>query len=345
MEEHQGFIERCLFLAQLGAGNVAPNPLVGSVVVCDGKIIGEGYHERYGQAHAEVNAIRSVEDKSLLKKSTIYVNLEPCAHFGKTPPCADLIVSSEIPRVVIGCIDSYSEVAGKGIERMRAAGIEVIVGVAEAASLDLNRRFFTFHTKKRPYIILKWAQSLDGFMDIDRSSGEKGIVWITQPETQVLVHKWRHEEAAILVGKNTIATDNPSLTCRAFEGNSPIRIVIDQKLKLDYGGFKVGDRIVKTYILTEKEIISSGQLEYVQITDFTLESILSALCERNIQSVIVEGGRATLDHFISANLWDEARVLTGSTALKAGIKAPSISGEIVNSLQVGKDHLKTIRHV
>lgn len=344
MAEHQKFMERCLFLAQLGAGNVAPNPLVGSVVVCDGKIIGEGYHEQYGQAHAEVNAIRSVKDKSLLKKSTIYVNLEPCAHFGKTPPCADLIVTSEIPRVVIGCIDSYSEVAGKGIERMRHAGIEVIVGVAEAESLDLNRRFFTFHTKKRPYVILKWAQSLDGFIDIDRSNGKKGIVWITQPETQVLVHKWRHEEAAILVGKNTIATDNPSLTCRAFDGNSPVRIVIDQKMRLDYGGFKVGDRSVKTYILTEKDIVSSGQLEFIRVVDFSISGILNVLYKLNIQSVIIEGGKTTLNHFIASGYWDEARILTGINTLKDGIKAPSIEGEIISSLQVGKDHLKTIRH-
>lgn len=344
MAEHQKFMERCLFLAQLGAGNVAPNPLVGSVVVCDGKIIGEGYHEQYGQAHAEVNAIRSVKDKSLLKKSTIYVNLEPCAHFGKTPPCADLIVTSEIPRVVIGCIDSYSEVAGKGIERMCHAGIEVIVGVAEAESLDLNRRFFTFHTKKRPYVILKWAQSLDGFIDIDRSNGKKGIVWITQPETQVLVHKWRHEEAAILVGKNTIATDNPSLTCRAFDGNSPVRIVIDQKMRLDYGGFKVGDRSVKTYILTEKEIVSSGQLEFIRVVDFSISGILNVLYKLNIQSVIIEGGKTTLNHFIASGYWDEARILTGINTLKDGIKAPSIEGEIISSLQVGKDHLKTIRH-
>lgn len=337
-------MERCLYLAKLGTGTVAPNPLVGSLVVSNGEIIGEGYHQEYGGPHAEVNAIHAVKDKSLLQNSTIYVNLEPCAHFGKTPPCADLIIKSQIPRVVIGCIDTYSEVAGKGIERMRNAGIEVIVGVLEEESIDLNRRFFTFHTKKRPYIILKWAQSADGFIDIDRHEGKKGIFWITQPETQVLVHKWRHEESAILVGKNTIANDNPSLTCRAYDGNSPIRLIIDQKMKLDYGGFKVGDRSVQTYVLTEKKIISSGQLEFIQIEEFNLKNILAMLYTLNIQSVIIEGGRTTLDHFITTNLWDEARILQGNTFINQGIKAPLISGKMPKTEKIGNDTLTLLRH-
>lgn len=344
MNQHEIFMERCLFLAKLGAGNVAPNPMVGSVVVHDGKIIGEGYHEKYGEAHAEVNAIQSVKDKSLLKNSTIYVNLEPCAHFGKTPPCANLIIESEIPNVVIGCIDSYAEVAGKGIDKMEKAGIQVTVGVLEKESLELNRRFFTFHSKKRPYIILKWAQTMDGFMDIDRSDKQKGIFWITQPETQVLVHKWRHEEAAILVGKNTVSTDNPSLTCRAFEGNSPIRIVLDPKMRLDYGAFHVGDRSVKTYIFTEKKIVSSGLLEFIEITDFTVAGILSKLYALNIQSVIVEGGKTTLTSFIDAELWDEARILTGTVFIGNGLEAPKINGILKSQDRLGKDHLTIWKH-
>lgn len=337
-------MERCLYLAKLGAGNVAPNPMVGSVVVLNDKIIGEGYHQQYGEAHAEVNAIKAVKDNKLLDKATIYVNLEPCAHFGKTPPCADLIIESKIPNVVIGCIDSFSEVAGKGIEKMRKAGINVTVGILEKESLEINRRFFTFHTKKRPYIILKWAQSPDGFMDIERSSGEKGIYWITQKATKNLVHKWRSEEAGILVGRNTIANDNPHLTCREYSGKSPIRIVLDPKMRLDYGAFNVGDRSVKTYIFTEKNIISSGQLEFVQLTDFNLKTVLNKLYELQIQSVIIEGGKTTLTHFIAEELWDEARILTGCNPLNHGITAPTVKGELKLQVQFGKDQLKIMEH-
>ena len=338
------FMLRCLELAQKGIGFVAPNPLVGSVVVYGGKIIGEGYHMQYGAAHAEVNAIEAVKDKSLLNKATIYVNLEPCAHFGKTPPCADLIVKSGIPRVVIGCVDSFSEVSGKGIARMMTEGIEVKVGVLEQESLDLNRRFFTFHTKKRPYIILKWAQSQDGFIDIDRAQNQKGIFWITQPETKVLVHKWRHEEAGILVGRNTIATDNPSLTCRKYKGNSPTRFVIDQNMKLDYGAFNVGDRSVPTYIITKKEVKSNGNLQFIQPDDFTIPSILKLIHGLDIQSLIIEGGAKTIQEFIASDLWDEARILTGITRIEKGLKAPELSGNIINNEQIGKDHLTIIQH-
>ncbi|MFT5824439.1 MAG: diaminohydroxyphosphoribosylaminopyrimidine deaminase [Crocinitomix sp.] len=344
MSTDEKFMQRCLDLAQLGAGNVAPNPMVGCVIVCDGNIIGEGYHQQYGQAHAEVNAILAVQDKSLLTKSTIYINLEPCAHFGKTPPCADLIITSKIPNVIIGCIDSYSEVAGKGVEKMSNAGIKVHVGILEAESLTLNKRFFTYHNIKRPYIILKWAQTTNGFIDIDRSNNKKGVFWITQPETKALVHKWRHEEAAILVGKNTVKVDNPSLTCRNYEGTSPIRVIIDQKMKLDYGGFQVGDRSTQTYILTEKEVISNGKLQFIQPKDFTLPSILTKLAQLEIQSVIIEGGATTLNHFIQADLWDEARILTGINAIKDGIIAPQVTGLISENYHLGKDHIKILVH-
>lgn len=336
------YLKRALYLASLGKGNAAPNPMVGSVVVYNDKIIGEGYHEKCGEAHAEVNAINSVKDKSLLSKSTLYVNLEPCAHFGKTPPCSNLIIEHNIPRVVIGCIDSYSEVAGKGIERMQNAGIDVTVGILEQESLELNQRFFTFHTNKRPYIILKWAQSANGFMDINRSEKDKGIFWITQPETKTLVHKWRAEESGILVGRQTIETDNPSLTCRDYEGHSPTRFVIDRNLKTNYSDYTISKDGVKTYIFNSLESKTVDHLEYIKIDDFTLESITHQIYKLNIQSIIVEGGEYTLTQFIEANLWDEARVLTGIGNIEKGTKAPIIKGEIIENYMFGKDNVSII---
>lgn len=344
MTVDEKFMNRCIELAKKGAGHVAPNPMVGSVIVLNGEIIAEGYHEYYGGPHAEVNAIKSVVDPIDLVKATIYVNLEPCAHFGKTPPCSDLIIASKIPKVVIGCIDSYSEVAGKGIEKMKAAGIDVTVGVLERESLNLNRRFFTFHTKKRPYIILKWAETKDGFMDKNRSTNDKGIFWITSAETKKIVHQWRHEEAGILVGNRTVANDNPALTCREIEGNSPVRFIIDQKLKLDYGAFKVGDRSVMTYIITAKSMMGSGNLQFVQPKSFAIQDILSLIHELDIQSIIVEGGFSTLNEFIKSNLWDEARILTGDVYLKEGLKSPSIKGKLIKSEAIGKDHLSIIKN-
>lgn len=344
MTTDEKFMQRCNDLALLGAGSVAPNPMVGSVVVHKGEIIGEGYHAQYGQAHAEVNAINSVKNKTLLQEATLYVNLEPCAHFGKTPPCADLIITHKIQRVVVGCIDSYSEVAGKGVARMEAAGISVTVGILEAECLALNKRFFTFHTKKRPYVILKWAQSANGYIDIERTENDKGIFWITQPETRTLVHRWRHEEAGILVGKNTVKNDNPALKCVSFNGKSPTRFIIDQKLRLDYGAFQVGDRSVPTYILTEKEIVSSGNLQYIKPIDFSVSAILDVLYKLQIQSVIIEGGAHTLTRFIEADLWDEARILTGINSITNGIKAPEIQGNSVSQYQFGKDSINQIYH-
>ncbi len=226
----------CLQLAKQGMGNVAPNPMVGCVIVHNGAIIGQGFHEVYGGPHAEVNAVGNVKDQALLKESTLYVNLEPCAHHGKTPPCADLIIKHQIPKIVIGCIDTFSEVAGKGIERMRKAGIEVIVPVMNTPSEEINKRFFTFHTKKRPYIILKWAQTQDGFIDVDRpfnfAQDDEIDNWITTPTSKILVHQWRAEENAIMVGTNTALNDDPELTVREVEGNNPIRIVLDMNLRL-----------------------------------------------------------------------------------------------------------------
>jgi len=331
------YMKRALHLARLGKGSVAPNPMVGSVIVCDGKIIGEGYHQKYGKAHAEVNAINSVKDKSLLAKSTIYVNLEPCAHFGKTPPCSNLIIESKIPRVVIGCIDSYSEVAGKGMVKMKKVGIEVVVGVLEQESLELNKRFFTFHTHKRPYIILKWAQSTNGYMDVDRSKKEKGIFWITQSETKTLVHKWRAEEAGILVGRHTIENDNPSLTCRDYEGNHPTRFIIDKALKTNFDDFKMSKDGIKTYVFNQLENKTVGNIKFIKLVDFSLKSILHEIYNLNIQSIIVEGGKYTLTQFINTNLWNEARVLTGINTIVDGIKAPILHENKIDSYFYGKD--------
>ncbi|OFX62161.1 MAG: riboflavin biosynthesis protein RibD [Bacteroidetes bacterium GWB2_41_8] len=320
-------MQRCLDLAQLGMGDVAPNPMVGCVIVHDGIIIGEGYHEKYGQAHAEVNAIRSVKNPELLPKSTLYVSLEPCAHFGKTPPCSDLIIENHIPNVVIGTIDPFAEVAGKGIEKMRKAGIEVEVGLLEKKCRTLNRRFFTFHEKKRPYIILKWAQTLDGFIDTDRSETVHPT-WITNALAKRLVHKQRSEEAAILIGTNTAQYDNPALTVREWSGTQPIRMVIDRVARLD-PGLQIFDRQSSTWVFTSAEMAGSENLEYIRL-DFNqniLPQMMDELYRRNILSVIVEGGGKLLNSFIEMNLWDEAFVYTGNQFFGKGVAAPHISGK------------------
>lgn len=334
-------MERCIELAERGIRNVSPNPMVGSVIVYEGKIIGEGYHENYGKSHAEVNAINNVKDKSLLSKSTLYVNLEPCAHFGKTPPCSNLIIEHKISKVVIGCIDSFSEVAGKGIAKMENAGIEVIVGVLEKESRALNKRFFTFHEKERPYIILKWAESKDGFI---APKNQTAPFWMTSSESKKLVHQWRAEEDAILVGRVTVEKDNPSLTVREVKGNSPIRIVIDKELKLS-SALNLFDCSAKTIIFNAKktEVIDSN---YFIKTDFKdlLNNILEELYKQHIQSVIVEGGSVTLQSFIDENMWDEARIFTANKTLTDGIKAPTVNGKIISEEKIGEDKLETIKN-
>lgn len=344
MTDHEIYMNRCLELALMGQGNVSPNPLVGSVIVHENRIIGEGYHMRYGEAHAEVNAIQSVTDTTLLSSSTLYVNLEPCAHYGKTPPCANLIVEKKIPRVVIGCIDSFSEVAGKGIEHLKKSGVKVTVGVLEAESRYLNRRFFTFHEKQRPFVILKWAQTPDGFMDIDRSTGQKGTAWITEAATKSLVHRWRHEEDAILVGWKTVALDNPRLTCREIPGKNPIRVILDRSLRLDYNAFHVGNREARTIVLTEREATGDSMLSFVQPENFEPKEILRTLKQQGIQSVLIEGGATTLQTFIQSGFWDEARILTGNTWFKKGQKAPEISGNIQKKFDFGNDQITILSH-
>lgn len=300
MDTNERYIRRCIELARNGLGNVQPNPMVGAVIVCDGQIIGEGYHQKYGEPHAEVNAINSVEEKSLLKKSTIYVSLEPCSHYGKTPPCADKLIEMGFPRVVIGSTDPNEKVNGKGIAKLRAAGIHVTVGVLKEECDELNKRFFTYHLKKRPYIILKWAQTTDGFMDIDRTANPNGKYWITNEAVKVLTHRWRSEEQAILIGHNTYVNDRPQLTTRLWPGKNPARY------------------------------IACRNPESVEPVDgFTLVSedplaALQRLYDDKMQSVIIEGGRKTLDRYLQNGLWDEARVLTGDQKWGSGTAAPKL---------------------
>ncbi|MBF91005.1 MAG: riboflavin biosynthesis protein RibD [Flavobacteriales bacterium] len=328
------YMQKCLDLAQKGRANAAPNPMVGCVIVYDGEIIGKGFHEQYGQAHAEVNAVNSVKDKSLLHSSTLYVNLEPCAHFGKTPPCSELIIEHKIPKVVIGCVDTFSEVSGKGIKKMEAQGIEVIYGVLNKESRELNKRFFTFHEEKRPYIILKWAETSDGFI---APENQTEAFWMTSAESKKLVHQWRAEEMGILVGTETAIKDNPSLSVREVMGKNPIRFVLDKNLRLS-SNLSIFDEQAITFLLTEKSM-KDNQLE----VDFNnlAKSICDTLYQQNIQSLIIEGGSKTLQTFIDVSLWDEARIFTAPTQLGGGIKAPEFNCSPAESEQIATDQLKT----
>ena len=333
---HSLYMQRCLELAQLGAGWTAPNPMVGCVIVADNLIIGEGYHKTFGGPHAEVNAIHSVEDKSKLDGATVYVSLEPCSHFGKTPPCADLLVQSNVKTVVIACRDTNPDVAGKGIDRLKKAGIEVIEGVLEKESRELNKRFFTFHEKQRPYVILKWAQTLDGFLDKSRGMNDKGVNWISQPETKALVHKWRGEEQSILVGRNTIINDNPSLTVRDYKGKNPVRIVIDSQLQIS-GDVNIYSHEAPTIVFNRIRNEKKENVEWVKIKETSTKNILDELYKRGIISVFVEGGSRTLQYFIIDNVWDEARVIVGNKRFEEGMKAPIINRVPIASHPFGDD--------
>lgn len=343
MQMDELYMQRCIELARLGEGYVAPNPMVGAVIVLDNKIIGEGYHRLYGQAHAEVNAVNSVENKSLLKDSTIYVSLEPCVHFGKTPPCADLLVTHQFKRVVIGCQDTFSEVSGKGIQKLKDSGIDVTVGVLEKECRELNKRFFTFHEQKRPYIILKWAQTQDGFLDRIRTNSEKEINWISASETKTLVHKWRSQEQAILVGKNTILNDNPSLTVRDYVGKNPIRIVLDSQPTLNLTSDVFNDE-AETLVLNLKKDEVSGSVEWIKLSVMTVETILETLYQKNIQSVFIEGGASVLSSFIENDIWDEARIIVGNTFFKKGVEAPVIKQVPVYSFHFSTDTIYYYLH-
>lgn len=339
MQNREIFMKKCLELAKKGMGYVSPNPMVGCVVVFNDEIIGEGYHNLFGNAHAEVNAIENVKDKSLLKNATLYVNLEPCVHFGKTPPCSDLIIKHKIPKVVIGSVDSFSEVAGKGIEEMQNSGIEVIVGVLEKESRELNKRFFTFHEKKRSYVILKWAESKDGYI---APKNHNKPFWMTSSESKKLVHKWRDEEDAILVGRITAEKDNPSLTVREIAGSNPVRIVIDKNLKLS-GDLNLFNSEAKTIIFNAIKSEETRTNQFIKINfNNLIKSILEELYQQNIQSVIIEGGSKTLQSFIDTNMWDEARIFTTNKTLAKGVKSPTIEGEIISEDKIGEDELEIL---
>ncbi|MGD2035561.1 MAG: bifunctional diaminohydroxyphosphoribosylaminopyrimidine deaminase/5-amino-6-(5-phosphoribosylamino)uracil reductase RibD [Bacteroidales bacterium] len=341
LQEHEFFMKRCLELASAGLGYVAPNPLVGAVVVCDNKIIGEGFHRKYGGDHAEVNAVRAVKKQVLLAKSTLYVNLEPCAHMGKTPPCTDLILEKGIPRVVIGTTDPNALVSGRGIEKLKRAGVDVIQNVLPGECRELNKRFFTFHEKKRPFIILKWAQTSDGFMDLARKPGEPvGVNWISNPLSRKLVHKWRAEEQAIMAGTDTILFDDPELTLRLWRGNPPLRIVIDRKLRIPKSA-KVLNGSVRTLLYNEKQSKTAGNTEFVKVetNGNIFGMIFRDLYDREILSVIVEGGKKVLEYLIENELWDEARVFVGEKTFENGLKAPAMVIKPANSVEILTDKL------
>ena len=338
---HEFYIKRCLQIAKNGISTSRPNPSVGAVIVLQNKIIGEGFTSAYGKNHAEVNAINSVKNKALLKEATIYVTLEPCSHFGKTPPCADLILKHQIKNVIIGCLDTNSLVSGKGIQRLKKAGVNVKVGVLENECLEHHKRFFTVQNKKRPYIILKWAKTKDGFI-APLQKEEKKPVWISNQYSQQLVHKWRSKEHAILVGTNTVIADNPKLNVRKWSGNNPIRIVLDKNLRipLDAAIFKGNVKIIVITVLKKESDVENVVFEQIDFSKKIAQQICNVLYKHNIQSVIIEGGTQTLQTFIDENIWDEARVFVGRKEFREGVKSPIIKGKIINERSIQNDVLK-----
>ncbi len=328
-------MQRCFDLASLGVGSVSPNPRVGCVIVKDGEVIGEGWHKQYGEAHAEVNAVNSVSDKTQLKGSTAYVNLEPCSHFGKTPPCADLLIQQGIKRVVISNADTNPLVGGDGIKKLTMAGIDVITGVLEKQGRELNKRFFVYHEKQRPYIILKWAQTADGYIAHSNYDSR----WISNELSRQTVHKWRSEEDSILVGTKTAAHDNPSLTVRDWSGRNPVRLVIDRFLRLS-DRLNLFDKSVPTVCFNLLKHEESPNLKLVRLDEENfISQLLTWLHKEKIQSLIVEGGSQTLSFFIDSGNWDEARIFTSPRSFYKGIKAPELQGDLILSQQISTDFL------
>lgn len=349
------YMHRCLELALNGLGNVAPNPMVGAVIVFNNKIIAEGYHVELGKEHAERIAINSVKDRGFLKESTLYVSLEPCSHFGKTPPCANLIVESGIKRVVVATRDPNPKVQGRGIELMSNAGIEVVEGVMEEEAREQNRRFFVFHKKRRPYVILKWAQTLDGYIDAVRKPSDPiAPIWVTNELSRKVVHRWRSEEQAILIGTNTVAKDNPHLNVRSWSGRSPFRVVLDRKLRLP-STMNVYDGSLPTLVFignnssaaSKRQTFASISGLELQTIDFARgveDQVLTELYERGILSIIIEGGAMLIGSFVKKNYWDEARVFVGNKFFGDGVKAPELSGEFFSYDEIGDSKLFTYRN-
>lgn len=336
-EQDNIYMRRCFELARLGAGSVSPNPMVGSVIVYNGDVIGEGWHRKYGQAHAEVNAVASVKDKSLLKNSTIYVALEPCCHWGKTPPCAKLIIESGIRRCVIANTDPNPKVSGGGIRLLKEAGIDVVTGVLESEGAFLNRRFFTNQNEKRPYVILKYAETADGFI-----APEGKGAWISNDALRVWVHRQRSEEDAIMVGYHTAMQDNPQLNVRYYGGRNPKRIVFDKELSLP-AQMHLKDNSQDTYIFNFKKDFKDGRNTYIRLerNSEVVKSMLNYLYEQKICSLVVEGGRKTLDMFLQSDLWDEANVITGTTNFNVGIPSPIIPIKAAKVETIGNNTLRT----
>ncbi len=333
------FMQRAMELALLGIGQVSPNPLVGSVVVHDGKIVGEGWHKKYGGPHAEVNAVNDVEDKSVLSESTVYVTLEPCSHFGKTPPCCDMLIQQKVKKVVVANVDSNPVVNGEGLHKLREAGVEVITGVLEKKGRELNKRFFTFVEKQRPYVILKWAETADGFVARKNYDSK----WISDEFSRQLVHKWRTEEDAVLVGMRTAQHDNPQLNIRDWTGRNPVRIVIDRFLKLNKK-INLFDGSQKTLCYNVLKHEESKNISFVRIDEENfLPNLLHDLYRRQIQSVIVEGGAQTLQAFIDQQVWDEARIFISPQTFEKGIKGPVFSGVLDNQYKIRRDWLNVHR--
>lgn len=348
LNTHEKYMQRCIQIAKNGLGKTAPNPMVGAVIVVNDIIIGEGFTSAFGGAHAEVNAINSVRDKNQLQQATLYVTLEPCSHYGKTPPCADLIIKHKIPRVVIGLKDPHKKVAGNGIKKLQDSGCDVTTGILEKECREHHKRFLTFHEKKRPNIILKWAETLDGFIapESNQRTSKPEPYWITSKRSRQLVHKWRSEEHAILVGTTTVLADNPKLDIRDWNGKSPIRIVLDKDLKIPHE-YHVLDGNQKTIVFTNatpKTELTNVSFIQVDFNVNLVQEICNQLYDLNIQSVLIEGGSKTLQSFIDASLWDEARVFKGPVIFNAGVKAPALKGNLVSSQTIGKDQLIVLRH-
>jgi diaminohydroxyphosphoribosylaminopyrimidine deaminase/5-amino-6-(5-phosphoribosylamino)uracil reductase len=334
MQEEEKYMMRCLALARYGASSVAPNPMVGAVVVHRGRVIGEGYHRQFGGPHAEVNAIASVRDETQLRDATLYVNLEPCSHYGKTPPCTELIIRKHIPRVVVGCLDPYPEVSGRGIRILREAGVEVVTGVMKADAVALNRFFITAHMRKRPYVILKWAQSADGFIDRIRTDASGRPVQLSTPVTRRLVHKLRSEVSAIMVGANTVWLDNPSLTVRHWAGTSPVRVFLDRTLRIP-SGYHLLDGSIPTLVFTGVSAVNRHNVEYIRL-DFSepvIPRLLNHLYERKLHSLLVEGGAYLHQSFLASGLWDELQVETSSVRLGEGVRAVDILSDKTVKIQ------------
>lgn len=342
-------MSRCIQLAGNGLGQTYPNPMVGCVIVHQDRIIAEGWHHRAGEPHAEIEALNKIKHPEHLKESTLFVSLEPCSHFGKTPPCSDRIIASGIKKVVIGTMDPFAAVSGRGIRKLIEAGCQVKVGILEDACRMLNRRFFTFHQQKRPYIILKWAQSQDGYIaPTPTRRVAREPVWISNPFSKQLVHKWRSEEQAILVGTRTVLEDNPKLDTREWTGNNPVRIVLDPNSRIPEESSVFNGKVTTIRIVGP----SHGELEIERIPAYITEridysaqvpeQIASLLYDHEVQSVIVEGGAQTLNSFISSGLWDEARIFTGNLDLTAGVPAPTITGNTGRNRKLQQDSLKII---